>query len=211
MKTMKYILLFVVCVTMAACGNEMDNYKDKILEYTARKHKTTPEHLVKDFDISIDSMSVSPFILQDSIDYVNQNYEIRKKPFDESISFEKERIEKLSEALEKEKRKKGNYSHFGSILKQNIYDARNKLARAEENHKILTEQYESDMARFEGRNAEEAIYNMFWYRVAIKNPLSKVHEVSSEVALFSLDGKLFIKNINGSFKEFLLKRKSENK
>lgn len=71
MKAFKYILLFVVCMVMVACGDNLDNYKEKTLEYLAKKNKTTVELFVKDYSLVMDSMSVTPITVADSMAIVN--------------------------------------------------------------------------------------------------------------------------------------------
>ena len=208
MKTMKLMMLFVVCVATAACGGEnLDAYKRKLLEGIAKEGETTVELLVKDFDITVDSMSVLPFLLQDSIEYVKYNYEKQKKPLDESISYEKERIETLSKKLEKEK--KGDSYSFIALLKNNIFDARIKLENAEKKLESLTKHFETDMSKFEGRNPNDAIYNMFCYRFTAKNPFTGGHQVTYEIAFFSLDGEHLLTDVCGELLNFMKNRTKE--
>lgn len=205
---MKYILMLAVCAIMTACGgSNLDSYKNTMLESLAKQLGTTKDLLVKDLDINIDSMSVSFMSLQDSIDFVNLNYEKKRKPLDESIAFEKERISKLSE--EYEKKKNGNNYGFLSILKQNINDAKYKLAKAENKLTILTEDYELSVSKFENRNPEDIVHHVFTYRIALKNPLKQIHEVASAMSFFSPDGKRFITEVKGPLYDFMIERKKE--
>ena len=193
---------------MAACGgSNLDSYKDKMLESLAKQLGTTKDLLVKDLDINIDSMSVSFMSLQDSIDFVNWNYEKKRKPLDESIAYEKERISKLSE--EYGKKKNGNNYGFLSLLKQNINDAKYKLSKAENKLTILTEDYELSVSKFESRNPEDIVHHVFMYRIALKNPLKQIHEVASAMSFFSPDGKRFITEVKGPLYEFMIERKKE--
>ena len=71
MKAVKLITLFAVCLTMAACstvgGEDLEAYKDKMLEGFAKQAKSTKELLIRDYDIIVDSMSVIPFTVADSL------------------------------------------------------------------------------------------------------------------------------------------------
>lgn len=72
MKVLKNILLLAICLMNTACGGEnLEAYKDKVLETFANRLGTTKELLVKDYDVIVDSMSVTPITVADSIAIIN--------------------------------------------------------------------------------------------------------------------------------------------
>ena len=99
MKIFKNILLLVTCLMITACGGEnLNAYKDKMLEATANRLGTTKELLVKDLDLVVDSMSLDYFLLEDSISLIKQTYDETIKEQEKQIEWRQKEIKKYEEA-----------------------------------------------------------------------------------------------------------------
>ena len=94
MKLMKCISLFVVCMTMTACGENLDNYKQKVLEQLAKESRTTPELFVKDYNVVVDYMSVTSITVADSIAVINL-WKAKKDEIEKSIEIKREQLHSL--------------------------------------------------------------------------------------------------------------------
>ncbi len=98
MKIFKNILLLVTCLMITACGGEnLNAYKDKMLEAAANRLGTTKELLVKDLDLVVDSMSLDYFLLEDSISLIKQTYDETIKEQEKQIEWRQKEIKKYEE------------------------------------------------------------------------------------------------------------------
>jgi len=150
MKAMKYFLLLVVCMTMAACGGEnLDNYKEKTIELLAKKNRTTPELFISDYNVIIDSMSVTPITVADSI-------EILKIWQSEQSEIEKD--------IEKTRKKLRSFFNFSEE------SDRKELKRLEAE---LKEIQESDkiIEKYSSMKSDEVLGKFFLCRISAMIPL----------------------------------------
>ena len=70
MKSIKVLLMLFVSFMMASCGvggDNLESYKTQYLDALAKEMGTTKDFLMKDWDISIDSMKIIPITVADSL------------------------------------------------------------------------------------------------------------------------------------------------
>ena len=69
MRNNKFFLLLVVCMAIVACdnGNNLNGYKEKVLDALSQQAGLPKEMFVKDYEVVVDSMSLIPIAVEDSI------------------------------------------------------------------------------------------------------------------------------------------------
>ncbi len=196
MKAFKKLLLLLMCLMVTACGGEnLNAYKEKMLETLANEFGSTKDLLVKDLDIVVDSMSLDYFLIEDSITLIKQN-------FDKSIQEQKRQIEWRQKEIETiEKANKKNYRTY------TIKKYKSDIVQLEKKIESLREKLENELAKYEGRNIEDVVYNVFSFRVTMKNPQNGIHVKHSDYCLFSPDGEKCILDIDSEMKAYLKNRK----
>lgn len=184
MKALRMILLFVVCTAMAACGGEnLDVYKDKVLEEMARTNDTTKELFVKDYDVIVDSLSLYSITVADSIDII--------KDFD---AYEKRLHARISEL---EKSSKNLFNFNLSSDKRELEKLKNELPRIEVGKLKLSE--------YEGMREGKVLIKVLRFWAAIKIPILG-RRTSIGYAIFSEDGN-YITDADFNMKEYVTKNK----
>jgi len=203
MRAFKNIFLITVCIIMIACGGEnLDAYKDKVLEHVASKINTTKELLVKDLDMKIDSMSLSYFLVEDSLVLLERKYKEDVAKQEKWISTCKENIERLE--IEKNKSRKDLfYSITAKINDRSIKEYKKKIEDAEAKIQEIRDDYQLKFEMYQARDKKEVIYNIFHYRVTYKIPKKGIHQVDTSMDLFSPDGMTYIKSVSGEIKDYL--------
>lgn len=206
MKVMKCILLFVVCVAMAACGGEnskYEPYKEKMLETLAGGLGTTKDLLVKDLEIKIDSMSLSNFLVEDSINMLTQQY-------NEAEAETAKRIEKTNEKINEYEEKAKTATGVSIFVNRSFRDdSKRELKRLESVLKSIKEKYENAMATLEPRDKKEVIYQVFHFKITSLNPKTKIHEVRKRSTFFTADGQKVLLNVPKAVEKFVEKRMAE--
>ena len=202
-------LLLIFCFMVSSCEDNFESYKDKFLEYTASQLNTTKELLVKDLDIKFDSMSISYFLVEDSILFIKQDCEEAIEKQNNRIASCKKDIERKEAEIEKNKgdRMASIFSAFNNTA---IEKYKNNIKEAEKKIEELKKKCEEDLKKYEGRNDNDVIFNVFNFQIAAKHPIKNIHEVSKEAALFSPDGQSLIDNNAGKrIKEHLKSKKAK--
>lgn len=174
-----WVAFMLSCTIMAACQSEnLEAYKEKMLEATAKKLGTTKELLVKDLDIVIDSMSVVPFTVKDSLNLL--------KDIDQKIEQTSKDLESAKKAIEYTK-KRSLFPSFYTIekLEKQKEELMNKLERLKYLQDVQIPKYES-------MKESKVIAKIFCVRIAAKGPLDRIHTTKSSVFIFSADGETFI-------------------
>lgn len=195
MKIFKNILLLVTCLMITACGGEnLNAYKDKMLEATANRLGTTKELLVKDLDLVVDSMSLDYFLLEDSISLIKQIYDETIKEQEKQIEWRQKEIKKYEEA---------NNRYYG---KYTINKYKKDIEQLEKKIESIRQKHEEELAKFKGRNLSDVVYKVFYYRIMMKHPLKGIHEKQSSFCLFSPDGKVCTIEIDDEMGEYLKNR-----
>ena len=209
MKALRMILLFVVCTAMAACGGEnLDVYKDKVLEEMARVNDTTKELLVKDLDINIDSMSLLYFYVEDSI-------VLAEKKFKEFLIEKEKQIESCKKSIEKNEKELNDarnslFSYMFVDSYSSILDKlRKKIENTEKEIQEETELYNQKLEKLKSRDKKEVIFNVFVYRASMKNPLTGMHNAGKSMSLFTPDGETYLKEADKKIREQLMKRETK--
>lgn len=201
-------LLFIFCFTLASCGNEFDSYKDKVLEHTANELNTTKELLVKDLDIKFDSMSISYLHVEDSICILEEIYKENIAKQEEKIAAQKNSIERRKK--ENEGRKKDYLSSiFTSMNNQHIKEAERQIKEIEEKIQKITDDYHSELEKFEERDKKERIYNVFRYQISFIIPKTEMHQIIKGIDLFTPDGQTYINSASNRIKDYLDSKQSQ--
>lgn len=209
MKALRMILLFVVCTAMTACGGEnLDVYKDKVLESLAKELETTKELLVKDLDIKIDSMSLLYFYVEDSIAITKKEFEELLAKKEKLIKYYRESIKKDEEAI----KNAGNDFFSGATIyakRSFINEAKQNIKSTEKEIQKETEIYNQKLEKLKSRDKKEVIFNVFVYHSSIKNPLTGMHNAGKSMSLFTPDGETYLKEADKKIREQLMKRKTK--
>ena len=203
MKTIiKCILLCFFCVAVTACSSEnLDTYRDKLLDSVASELKTTKELLIQDLDVRVDSMSLTYFLVEDSIYIIENKYKEELRNKEKQIESYKESIKKLENLVKKES---GVFTSLtAEMSKSSIKTNKRYIKEIESEISKLTENYKSELSKYESRDSKEKIYNVFCYRVSLKNPMTQMHNSSREMSLFSLDGETYIKDVDNEIQKYL--------
>ena len=180
-----------VCMAMAACGgSKYEVYKDKMLEAMASDLGTTKELLIKDLDLKFDSMSISNFLVEDSINMLTK----QREAFEAEITKRLEKTKaKIEEYDEKSKTAKGVSIFVNRSLRD---DNKRELKRLESVRKDVYEKFEKAMGTLKPRDKKEVIYQVFHFTLTALNPRTKVHEVKTDVVFFTPDGQNFLKDVS---------------
>ena len=187
---------------MCSCSENLDSYKDKVLEHAAAELGTTQELLIKDLDLKIDSMSISYFLVEDSIFLLEQKYKEDVQEQEKLIASQNKYIEKL-EKENKEMKKSSFSSMFKSMNNNLIKESRSYIEQANAKIKEITDAYQLDLERYQGRDKKEKIYNVFRYHISFKIPNLEIHQAEFEMDLFSPDGETYIKPAGTNIKEYI--------
>lgn len=203
MKLVKYITLLICCSIITACSGEdskLDSFKTKMLESVAVKHKTTPEMLVKDLDVKIDSMSLSPFLVEDSLALVQKQYDDFIAEKESQLASSQKSVTKLEQELK-------TASGISKLAKASSLDNFKRI-----HHNIEVElnkgkaKYEKLIATFENRDPKEVIYTVFQYRVSLKNPLTGIHMTDKDISYFTPDGQKLIDGVSVDIKKYIISK-----
>lgn len=184
MKALKNILLFVVCLSIASCGvNDLDAYKDQVLEYGAKKFGTTKELFIKDFDVVVDSMSLFPITVQDSINLIN-NLDVYK----ESLQAEFEEYEIL---------KNKRFYRWKMRDTERVQEIEEEL--------VLIDKAKAKLPEYESMDKSKTLMKVFRCWIAIKLPLIG-RQTGIDYYLFSTDGDL-IKSADSRMVKYIKEEK----
>lgn len=184
------ILFFIFCLTIISCGDSenLDAYKDKLLEESAKKLKTTKELLVKDLDVIIDSMSVVPLTVGDSLNLLSSSFEKKKDKLTKQIE-----LYKLELALTQTRM---------FTLPSTIRDYKEKLKKAEKEMEEATENYNTKQELYSQQDSTKVLAKVFICRIAAKHPLKGIHETESSATVFSIDGQTLLNDGNKHLYEY---------
>ena len=184
------ILFFAFCLAAISCGSNenLDAYKDKMLEAMAKEFKTTKELLIKDLDVIIDSMSVVPLTVEDSLNLLSSDYEKKKN--------------RLSKQIEKNKKSLASAKKRLFPIPSVIGDYENKIEADEKEMKEATENYNAKQELYSQLNNSKVLAKVFICRIAIKHPLKGIHQTMSGATIFSIDGKTLLDEGNNHLYEY---------
>ena len=206
MKAFRYITLCAVSLVLFSCGENLEAYKEKVIEKAAKKLKTTEELLVKDLDLIIDSMTVEDFCVKDSlllsVEIKNNRSQLLQGKIE---SFQK----KIEENKENIKKASGFYANFTRVTNESlIKDYENGIKKFEKEIAKVKNENDSILNKYDGRNNKDVLLKIFKYRIAYKVPFKGIHEVKTVFSLFTPDGQTYLSDANEQMKRYL---KSKNK
>ena len=191
------ILFFAFCLAAISCGNNenLDVYKDKMLEVMAKEFKTTKELLVKDLDVIVDSMSVVPLTVGDSLNLLSSDYEKKKNRLSKQIEKNKERLVSAKKRL--------------FPLPNIIRNYEDKIEAAEKEMKEATESYNAKQELYSQQDSSKVLAKVFICRIAIKHPLKGIHQTMSGATIFSIDGQTLLNEGNNHLYEYFKAKTTE--
>lgn len=187
------MLLFVVCMTMTACGEDVEAYKQKMLAKTFEGEAgALGELLLSNLEMEIDSMSVLDLTVQDSLNLLEIQLEERKE-----LTKKYEEQKKWIKDIEKDVK----YANFSARMK--FFDIKKENEERGKKIESMTKEYEAKQALYKDADKSKILNKVFIYRVKVISPISKKEEISSELALFSSDGEICIDNsVNALFEYY---------
>lgn len=182
MKAFRYIILTVVSLVMFSCGENLEAYKEKVLDAVASKLETTKELFVKDFDVVIDSMSVHPLTVGDSLALLATDFNRDKSKIDKKLV-------ELKEELEKHQKKSWDY--LVEFTQERIKQKENELTS-------LTEKYNKKVEYYSKMDKNKVLAKAFCCRFSTKQMLTGVHKTLRGAFLFSPDGERYLSDTTNS-------------
>lgn len=191
------ILFFAFCLATISCGSNenLDAYKDKILEELAKKFKTTKELLVKDLDVIVDSMSVVPLTIEDSLNLLSSDYEKEKN--------------RLSKQIEKNKTGLASAKKRLFPITSVIWDYEEKIEAGEKEMKEVTENYNAKQELYSQQDKSKVLAKVFICRIALKHPLKGIHQTISGATVFSIDGQTLLDEGDNHLYEYFKAKTTE--
>lgn len=198
MKTSFAKILFIAfCFAAISCGNNenLDAYKDKMLEAMAKEFKTTKELLVKDLDVVVDSMYVLPLTIEDSLNLLSSDFEKKKSRLTKQIEINRKGLDSAKKRL--------------FPIPSVIGDYEDKIEKAEKEIKEATENYNTKYELYSRQDRLKILAKVFVCRIAIKHPLKGIHETMSGATLFSVDGQTLLDGGNNHLFEYFKSKTTE--
>lgn len=180
MKAIKFILLFVVCMAMAACGNAQNNiesYKEQYLEAWAKDLGTTKEYLLKDLDISIDSIKIIPLTVTDSLNILN---EVNK---DDGA-----KLREFKTVIRQLKSMEGLLALSGDTEK--VKEAKKMINEMPSEIAALEKALKEDLSRYKEMDGDKVLSYIVSLQAAVLDPKTGIHKIEQRKAVFNTNGKL---------------------
>lgn len=174
------ILLLVACTAFAACGsyvNDLESYKNQYLEAWAKGMGTTKELLLKDLDISIDSMNIIPITVADSLAIL-----------DEVTKDNGKKLNELKTILNKIKQLQGLLAFSSDTEK--IKETKTMLKELPLEITNIERALKEDYSRYKEMDKGIVLMNVFYCQATFLDSNSGVHKVEQRRALFTLNGTL---------------------
>ena len=180
MKSLKNICLLVVCLAIVACDNsaiDIESCKDQYFEAWAKNIGTTKDFLLKDLDVSVDSVRIIPISVKDSVAILEEVGKVDSK-----------QMKEMKSTLSKMKRMEGLLAF--SSDKEMVKEAKAFIREIPLEINSLEKAFKEDLPRYKGINDNKILAYVLDFRVATLDSSSGVHKVEKRRAVFSLNGKL---------------------
>lgn len=180
-----FILAFLFIATLGnASAQNLNSYKEKLLEYLASSMGTTKEMLVEDLEVKIDSMSFAHFLVEDSIflleKQLNKEIEEQKK----IIKYHQGSIEET-----KNKKPKSDDNLINDMFKlmdaNTITNSNHDIKKAEEKIEKIRAAYAPKLRSLYARDGKTVLYDAFRCRLVIRNPLTGIRKGGAGYSFFA--------------------------
>ena len=183
MRNNKFFLLLVVCMAIVACdnGNNLNGYKEKVLDALSQQAGLPKEMFVKDYEVVVDSMSLIPITVEDSIKII-LNIDSYKKSIENKLSDYKARKRTLFYPWDEDDTKK-------------VQELNEQL--------VSIENAKSKLAEYEMRDKDEVLIKVFRCWIAIKLPIHG-RQADFAYAIFSKDDE-FITTTDSNMENYIEK------
>lgn len=179
MKNFNFFLVLAACFLVVSCaGDNLDSYKSQYLDAMAKDMNTTKEFMMKDLDIVVDSMTIIPVTVADSIAIIEEF----------SKMDEKEVIE-IKKQIREYKRMESLLTLFAGKNNEELKHAKALMEEGILTISSLENATKNDLPRYKELDKELVLAKVFSAQISKKNA-NGVHEISKEMALFSSDDKL---------------------
>lgn len=179
MKECKNLLLLALSFVFASCGaDNLDSYKSQYLDAMAKDLKTTKEFMMKDLDVVVDSMTIIPVTVADSIAII-----------EEFSKMDEIEVAKLKKQIREYKRMESLLMLFAGENNEELKRAKALMEEGISTISSLENAAKNDLSRYKELDKDLVLAKVFSVQIAKKNA-NGVHEISKEMALFSSDDKL---------------------
>ncbi len=193
-------LALFVCSSVFA--QNLESYKNQFLDYFAAGLNTTREFVVEDLKLEIDNMSVTPFSVEDSIAMLTQKY-------NEDIKNQDKLIESYKDAIKEQETAKSNSTNalinmsFNRSKEYSINEFKGGISKAKSKKEEITKSYNAVLIKYENRDPNEVIFNVFKCRLIFIPPKTGIRKVISGSTLFTPNGKMLPKLNANNIEKYL--------
>ncbi len=164
-------------------AQNLNSYKDKVLELMASSMKTTKEMFVEDLDVKVDSMSLGHFLVEDSIYLLEKQLNKEIEEQNKLINYHKGYIEET-----KNKKPKSSDNIISDMFKtmdaNTINESSHAIKKAEEKIQKIKSAYAPKLENLYSRDKKEVIYDAFRCRVSFKSPRTGMRQVVGGYTFF---------------------------
>lgn len=172
-----FILAFLFVLTLGnASAQNLNSYKDKMLEFMASRVKTTKEMFVEDLDVKVDSMSLGHFLVEDSIYLLEKQLNKEIEEQNKLINYHKGYIEET-----KNKKPKSGDNIINDMFKtmdaNTINNSNHAIKKAEGKIQKIKAAYAPKLESLYARDKKAVLYDAFRCRVIFKHPRTGIRQV----------------------------------
>ena len=156
----------------------------------------------EDLKLEIDNMSVTPFSVEDSIAMLTQKY-------NEDIKNQDKLIESYKDAIKEQETAKSNSTNalinmsFNRSKEYSINEFKGGISKAKSKKEEITKSYNAVLIKYENRDPNEVIFNVFKCRLIFIPPKTGIRKVISGSTLFTPNGKMLPKLNANNIEKYL--------
>ena len=181
MKSIKVLLMLFVSFMMASCGvggDNLESYKTQYLDALAKEMGTTKDFLMKDWDISIDSMKIIPITVADSLALLEE------VSADNGASLNKVKTE-----MAEMRKMEGLLSLFGGSNKE-VEKAKAILEEMSLEISNLERALKNDLSKYKGMEVAQILAKVLSFQFVALDKETGIHKIEKRNAVFTPSGEL---------------------
>lgn len=185
----KSILATIVLITCGSLSAQnLDKYKNKFLDVFASQAGTTREFLVEDLKIEVTDMTLSHFLVEDSIAFLTQKYE-------QDIEERKKRIESYEEAIKESSSNNTNGKHelirgaLEMAKRHSVNEFQGAIKETKSEIEDLTKTYNAALEYYKDKDTKRVLYDVVYFRMIMVPPQTGIRKVIEGFGFFTPGGE----------------------
>ena len=203
----------LAAIAIVACGSvsaqNLDKYKNKFLDTLASDLGTTREFMVQDLKMEIDNMSLSHFLVEDSIELLTQIYNEDVAEQNKIISAYEKGI-KEAESNNTSGKNELTRGALEMAKRHSINEFQGAIKEAKTKIGDLTKTYNAALEYYKDKDAKRIIYDVFSFRLIMVNPLKGIREVIEGDSFFTPGGGNVLSENTSKLEEYFKKKKNKD-